>query len=206
MAFRILVFGLMLELIVDNEHYLRMAAAVVSAYAYFARGDTGAQAQTSRLVVDREGMFFNEDAKNLPKIAPATLTTPWPANRKLSPHRLLERYKLAHEAAWRRVGRPAPEALWQLPGDAKLPVASDIGLWLTKLLQVLHRPPGVKWTGHSIRGGAASAALAISVSLPAICRWGIWVALDSVTRYLDPLVPRSREALFFFAHLVRGAE
>jgi hypothetical protein len=202
------MFGLLLDLVPGNEHHLRMAAAVVCAYAYFARGDTGAQAQTSRLIVDREGMHFNEDAKNLPKIAPATLSTPWPADRELSPHRLLERYKLAHEAAWRRVGLAAPEALWQLPGDAKPPVASDIGLWLTKLLQVLdiHPPPGVKWTGHSIRGGAASAALAIGVSLPAICRWGIWVALDSVMRYLDPLVPRSREALLFFAHLVRAAE
>ena len=41
------------------------------------------------------------------------------------------------------------------------PVASAVGGWLAELLTILHitSPPGVKYTGHSVRGGAASAAL-----------------------------------------------
>jgi len=58
-------------------------------------------------------------------------------------------------------------------------------------------------TGHSLRSGACSAVPALGVFLPAICRWGIWRAVNSVMKNLDPLMPVTREALIFFAHLVR---
>jgi len=200
-AFRALGLGLF----TPDDEILRQTACVVGTYQFFARGDTGAQAQASRLIVDDQGMHFSEDANNLARIAPQTLSVPWPADREHSPHRLLQRFKLARDAAWRKVGVAAPEALWQMPWDAKPPAPSDVGKWLANVLKVLgvQAPPGIKYTGHSLRGGGASAALAIGVSLPAICRWGIWRALDSVMRYLDPLVPVTREALVFFAHLVR---
>jgi len=81
------------------------------------------------------------------------------------------------------------------------------------MLWVAHAIPTCKFVSNTLYSlcqtgdfVTQSAALAIGVSLPAICHWGIWVALDSVMRYLDPLVPRSRGALLFFAHLVRAAE
>ena len=82
---------------------------------------------------------------------------------------------------------------------------SCVGAWLAELLGILGvtAPPGVKYTGHCLRGGAASAALAAGVSLPAICRWGLWTALDSIMLYFDPLVDDTPAAQIFFAHLVR---
>mmetsp|Transcript_33431 Transcript_33431/g.53541 ORF Transcript_33431/g.53541 Transcript_33431/m.53541 type:complete len:100 (+) Transcript_33431:520-819(+) len=92
-----------------------------------------------------------------------------------------------------------------MPSDAGPPVPSDIGVWMLRRLDALgiKAPPGIKYTGHSLRGGAASAALAIGVSLPAICRWGLWRALDSVMQYLDPLIQPTWQAHVFFAHLLR---
>jgi len=187
---------------------LRAATAVVVTYTFFARGDTGSKAEAGRLVVDAAGIHFNEDAKNLPRISPATLTAPWPRDASLHgrcPHALLQRFLAVRAEAWRSAGRPAPAALWQMPGDGAPPVPTDVGNWLASLLAALHvqPPPGVKYTGHSLRGGAASAALSVGVSLPAICRWGIWRALTSVMLYLDPLVPASHAALVFFSHLLR---
>jgi hypothetical protein len=186
----------------------RAATAVVISYSFFARGDTGANAAAGRLVVDGGGIHFSEDAKNLPRTSPQTLTAPWPADPSVhgrSPHALLRRFLALRETAWQTAGKPAPAALWQMPWDAAQPVASAVGVWLAALLAILHitAPPGVKYTGHSLRGGAASAALAAGVSLPAICRWGLWAALDSIMLYLDPLVHDTPAAQIFFAHLVR---
>jgi hypothetical protein len=51
-----------------------------------------------------------------------------------------------------------------------------VGAWLEELLVILDitPPPGVEYMGHSLRGDAASAALSIGVSMPVICRWGIY--------------------------------
>ena len=188
-----------------DDLIMRECAAVSSTYQFFARGDTGAKAEIDRLVVDEEGLHFNEDAKNLPKIAPETLSTPWPPNRERSPHQLVVRFLAARKAAWLKAGKAEPVSLWQMPSDAGPPVPSDIGVWMLRRLDALgiKAPPGIKYTGHSLRGGAASAALAIGVSLPAICRWGLWRALDSVMQYLDPLVQPTWQAHVFFAHLLR---
>jgi hypothetical protein len=197
-----------LGLTTTDPKIARAATAVVISYSFFARGDTGAHAAAGRLVVDDGGIHFSEDAKNLARIAPATLTAPWPADVSVHgrcPHALLRRFLALRDAEWLAVGKPTPAALWQMPGDAAPPMASAVGEWLASLLTILHitAPPGVKYTGHSLRGGAASAALAAGVSLPAICRWGLWRALDSIMLYLDPLVADTPAAQIFFAHLVR---
>lgn len=204
---RIAAFLLDVGLKTDDNEILRETAAIVTTFSFFARGDTGARAEAHRLVVDENGMHFNEDAKNLLRMEPETLSIPWPEDRVRSPHALLQRFRHSRELAWARAGRATPDALWHLPDDAAAPKPSCINTWLTNLLTVLgvRAPPGVKWTGHSLRGGGATAALAIGVSLPAICRWGIWKSLGSLMRYLDPLVRDSEEARLFFAHLLRGS-
>jgi hypothetical protein len=62
-------------------------------------------------------------------------------------------------------------------------------------------PPGSIYTGHSCRGGGATAACAIRVPLPVTMAWGDWKSLTSVVRYLDPLCPASPAAVAFFGHL-----
>jgi len=76
--------------------------------------------------------------------------------------------------------------------------------WLLLLLIELDipTPPGVKWTGHSLRRGGASAAHAIGVSIAVIMAWGLWKSLASALLYIDVSVRPSSEALFFFGHLL----
>jgi hypothetical protein len=57
-------------------------------------------------------------------------------------------------------------------------------------------PPGVKWIGHSLRRGGASAAHAIGVSIAVIMAWGLWKSLASALLYIDVSVRPSSEALF----------
>jgi hypothetical protein len=59
-------------------------------------------------------------------------------------------------------------------------------------------PPGVKWTGHSLCRGDASAAHAIGVSIVVIMEWGLWKSLDSALLYIDFSVRSTSEALSFF--------
>jgi hypothetical protein len=76
--------------------------------------------------------------------------------------------------------------------------------WLLLLLVELDipSPPGVKWTGHSLCRGGASAAHAIGVSIPVIMAWCLWKSLPSALLYIDVPVRPSSEALFFFGHLL----
>ena len=63
-------------------------------------------------------------------------------------------------------------------------------------------PPGVKWTGHSLRRDGDSAGHTIGVSITVIMSWGLWKSLVSELLYIDVSVRSSSEALFFFGHLL----
>ena len=84
-----------------------------------------------------------------------------------------------------------------------LKVSGIITECLLLLLVELNIPttPGVKWTGHSLRRGGASAAHAIGASIAVIMAWGLWKSLASALLYIDVAVRPSSEALFFFDHL-----
>ncbi len=71
--------------------------------------------------------------------------------------------------------------------------------WLLLLLLQLDipTPPGVTWTGHSLRRGAACASHAIGVSFAVIMAWGLWKSLVSPFLYIDVSVRPSSEVLFF---------
>jgi hypothetical protein len=64
-------------------------------------------------------------------------------------------------------------------------------------------PAGTSLTGHSCRGGGATASLAVGVHLAVTMQWGDWRSLTSVVRYLDPLCPPSSAAMALFGHLRR---
>jgi len=78
--------------------------------------------------------------------------------------------------------------------------------WLLLLLLELDipTPPGVTWTGHSLRRGAASASHAFGVSFAVIMAWGLWKSLASPFLYIDVSVRPSSEALFF-GHCLRAS-
>jgi hypothetical protein len=63
-------------------------------------------------------------------------------------------------------------------------------------------PPRVKWTGHCLRRGDASASHVIGVSITVIMAWDLWKSLASALLYIDVAVRPSSETLFFFGHLL----
>ena len=202
--------ALHLGLETDDPELLRATTAVVVSFCFFARGDTCTLAVPGRLVVDERGIHFSEDAKNLERMRPETLSIPWPATQELrarSPHALLGRFLHWRATVWKSPP-PAGASIWLLPGEQLLGSApATLGKWLDSITAHLgiEPPPGVKWTGHSLRGGAATAALALGVSLPVLCRWGLWRSITVIMRYLDPLVKPDAAALLFFAHLLASA-
>ena len=82
--------------------------------------------------------------------------------------------------------------------------STSIDSWVHEVLDHLGKrpPPGEKWSGHSERKGAASAAAAIGVSLDRICWCGGWSIHSSTVRhYIDPTCPPSRAAQRYFGWL-----
>ena len=82
--------------------------------------------------------------------------------------------------------------------------ASQIDAWLGVCLAHLGASPpaGEKWTGHSLRKGAASGAASIGVPLHVICYAGGWsITSKAVFDYIAPPCPRSLACRRFFGWL-----
>jgi hypothetical protein len=91
----------------------------------------------------------------------------------------------------------APDSRVSSAQDDPASLSKNSGIiteWLLLLLVELDipTPPGVKWTGHSLCRGGASAAHAI----------GVWKSLVSALLYIDVSVRPTSEALSFFGHLL----
>jgi len=63
-----------------------------------------------------------------------------------------------------------------------------------------------RWSGHSLRKGAASAASAIGVSLDRVCFIGGWkIKAATVHDYIDPTCPATVAGRRFFGWLLPAA-
>ena len=160
-----------------SKHHIRVCACLAAQFAFFSRADSGVlnqAAPSSRVssAQDNPDNCFNK------------LQIRW---KLLRNHRVSDLY-------------------WFFEDDpASLSKNSGIITeWLLLLLLELDipTPPGVKWTGHSLRRGGASVAHAIDVSIVVIMAWGLWKSLASALLYIDVTVRSSSEDLFFFDHLL----
>jgi hypothetical protein len=83
--------------------------------------------------------------------------------------------------------------------------ASTISAWLALALFAVSAsaPTGFKWTSHSLRKGAASAASCIGAPLPVIKYMGGLAKNNYVTKgkYIDPTMTPTRVAWRFFGWL-----
>lgn len=118
---------------------------------------------------------------------------------------LLQRYKQLRDLAFGGVG---PRYMWALPGDSPAAWTSATQTsWLQSAVQLAcHTPPaGFKFTGHSMRKGAATAASAVGVPLPTIKHFGGWSPRSAVVErdYIDPSVRPTPAAAFFFGWLTQ---
>ncbi len=88
--------------------------------------------------------------------------------------------------------------------DEQPATAQIITTWLREIMEVLdlHTPPGVSYTGHSLRRGGASAAHAINVSTPRIIAWGLWRDFNTAISYIDVNVQQDKAAYIFFSNLL----
>lgn len=109
-----------------------------------------------------------------------------------------------------RAGRPLADHLFAPPGHSALqPLPSRVvTTWLRRALTLTgHQPPlGVKWTGHSLRAGAASAAHAIGLAVGLICQlMGLANAKTAFKHYNDAQLdndPAARALFSRYAPLV----
>jgi hypothetical protein len=191
----------------------RACLAICVNYTFFCRAETGARCQTGDLIVDRPSqqicLFVRKskgdmrrDASDKPVIA-----IPVTANPVLAD--LLD-YYTEHRAAFctKFYKRPPPLAFWSFSPDepsADWGAASTISAWLALALLTVSSsaPAGFKWTSHSLRKGAASAANYIGAPLPVIKYMGGWAKNSYVTegKYIDPTMTPTPIAWRFFGWL-----
>jgi hypothetical protein len=182
-------------------------------YTFFCRAETGARCQTGDLIVDRPSQqicFFvrkskgdqRRDASAKQVIAIHVASNPVLAD-------LLD-YYAEHRAAFckRIYNRPPPLDFWSFSlaePSADWGAASTISVWLALALLTVSAsaPTGFKWTSHSLRKGAASAASSIGAPLPVIKYMGGWAKNSSVTegKYIDPTMTPTHVAWRFFGWL-----
>jgi hypothetical protein len=186
----------------------RCALAVVTTIAFFCRASTGLAALTEDLVVDlgehHGGIHLyersvkgrsHERAHRKP-----LLFIPSSALPELTS--LLHVYKTVRSKIFFTV----PARFWSLPGeDVSRWSSSLLTQWLQSSCALVNAspPPGLSWTSHSLRKGAASAAAAQGVILPKIRYFGGWSVGSTVLErdYIDPTVLPSAGGHAFFAWL-----
>lgn len=181
----------------------RACAIVVHAFMFFGRSDSVVDVTLGAVSLDAVAVAFREDRFKGRSHEPSRFLRRPRRRDDECPVRLLQQF-----AALRRAqGADDNDLLFRLPSDA--------GAWgptrLDSLLQVVlaelqvHAPAGASYTSHSLRAGAATAALSIGVPEVIICRLGGWVdGSRSVHRYLDPTVPPDDAAFLFFGWLLPG--
>ena len=186
----------------DEMPVLRACAAVVLAFAFFHRGDTGHKLLARHISVHAHGISISPRAKTLP------LNVAYPLTRfesaRFDPEsrvwRLLKKWQ-----DYAKTYQKPDSSFWALPREtAKRFPATIIDTWLKScLLAVGRKPqPGEKYSGHSLRKGGASAANAVGVQLPAIMAFGVWKSLAAAQLYISPLVTADLAAFRFFGWML----
>ena len=187
----------------------RSLVAVIINYVYFCRGECGVSMRSTDISVHDgfltlllrkvKGRAACADHQ-LPLLQISTAAMPRVAA-------VLTQFVTGRCLLASRNGYPVPQSLWALhPAEQRAAwSAATLTNWLSEACSVTghHPPPGFKWTSHSLRKGAASAANAINVVLTKIRYMGGWARdSDVVQDYIDPTMAPTPAALLFFGHLL----
>jgi hypothetical protein len=191
----------------------RACLAVCVNYTFFCRAETGARCQTGDITVERPSkqicMFVRKSKGEQRRDTRDKLVVAIPIADNPILADLMD-YYTQHRAAFCAAyyKRPPPTALWSfLPAEdsAEWGAASTIPAWLSHSLRTVNTfaPTGFKWTSHSLRKGAASAARCIGAPLPVIKYMGGWAKSSSVTegKYIDPTMTPTLAAWRFVGWL-----
>ena len=188
----------------DEAEVLRDAAATVLAFLFMHRGDTGEHLQREDISIEPRGIGLNPRSKTCPRNEARPCFRPH--DPKYDPDAVV--YKLLRR--WSDYGGPyqrPTDLFWALPHEQKEGLkfpASSIDSWLKASLRRVSwtPPPGQKWTGHCLRKGGASTAIAIGVSLNYILIYGQWKTLQSAQRYIEYLTSADWAAFLFFGWML----
>lgn len=202
LAFRALQHGL-----ATSDDFVRICCAVViHAFLFAARASSVVGVPVSAYVFDSsQSLTFREDARKTGGPS-RVMRVPFISASAHTPHPLvlLHRHyqRRLHDCA-RRGTSPDRIALFAHP---QLP-RSSASVFVSAALDVVLRavdftvPPGVSFSSHSLRSGAATAAIAAGASLPAVMAWCGWKSMSSAQRYIDPTAHASDAASLFFSFL-----
>ena len=182
----------------------RASVFVVLNFCLFARGATGITLRTLHvLLAENELRIVLQEEKGKNHRADRRhVGIPRTAVKGL--YDLVKDFSAYQDKLW---SGDRPEMFWRFPTDSsrKLPsrLADD---WLKLVLAHLdvEAPPDLCWSGHIMRGGAASAAAAISVRENKICFFGGWAEMSAALakKYIDPTVVACPACYFFFGWLL----
>ena len=122
--------------------------------------------------------------------------------------KMISQFKTVRSKIFRKSSSVASAKLWALPGDKPSQWTSQVQTtWLQNSMKFvgITAPQGCKYTSHSLRKGAATAAYVIQVPLEIICFFGHWAVASKTVKekYIDPSSRPSAAATFFFGWMLK---
>jgi hypothetical protein len=154
----------------SSSHHVRVCACLTAQFAFFSRADSGINLLAEDVDIFKDTFSINVKAKNIERSQAAPLSRVTSATH--DPQRLFQQLQFK----WKRLRcHHINKRPYWLFHDEQPATAEIITTWFREIMDVLdlHTPPGVSYTGHSLRRGGASAAHAINVSTPRIIAWGL---------------------------------
>jgi len=182
-----------------SSHHVRVCACLTAQFAFFSRADSGINLLAEDVDIFNDTFSINVKAKNIERSQAAPLSRVTSATH--DPQRLFQQLQFK----WKRLRcHHINKRPYWLFHDEQPATAQIITTWLREIMEVLdlHTPPGVSYTGHSLRRGGASAAHAINVSTPRIIAWGLWRDFNTAISYIDVNVQQDKAAYIFFSNLL----
>jgi len=190
----------------EQVRLLRACTTVVLLYLFFSRGGAGIGCLTEDLVAsEADGLrLYHRTRKGQREVS---------AERKLlchlppTVHSEVVQMLLFFDAIRHTLSDGKyPTARWAISTSERHDrwTANTLTGWLSEVTMALQeRPPeGYRWTSHSLRKGAATAAYSIGVTLQKIKHFGGWSTESSVVLdYIDPTALAGRSEWFFFGWL-----
>lgn len=199
----------------QSQLEFRAAVATVFTYVFFARGATGSALLAKHVTRGPAGERLVALAHEKGKAKHArSRRLVFPAGAIPGVDALLAKWEefrgdVADDDSYYTLPFESVAALMRRGKYARVQFASDqIDAWLQLILARLgvSPPAGEKWTGHSLRKGAASGAAAVGVVLDRICHMGGWSIQSKVVHhYIDPTCPSTPAAYRFFGWLLPAA-
>ena len=182
----------------------RAAVFVVLNFVLFARGATGVGLQVPHVILARGELRIILGAEKGREHRRVRRHVGIPREAVSGLYDLISDYANWSQSLW---GTTRPPHFWRIPtdGDGRL-AASRADDWLQQVLDHLNEkaPPGLKWTGHSMRGGAATSASAIDVRQNKVCFFGGWAAMSAALekKYIDPTAPATPGCYALFSWML----